>query len=94
LILSGNRRLLSFDLDSELVRAWVDSLLEFVALAEGIPAPKVTAELNSAERLSERVRHRNPYLALWAGLGTLVVFAILAVIVAAVIVVLSKSGAL
>jgi len=94
LLLSGNRRLLGFELDAELVRAWLDDLLELAALAERLPAPEVTAELNSAEKLSGRLRRGNPYMALWVGLGSLVFFAALTVIVIAVVLVLSNMGAL
>ena len=94
MLLSGNRRLLGFDLDGELVRTWLDDMLELAMLAERMPTPEVTAELNSAEKVAGRLRGGNPYLALWVGLGTLVFFAILAVIITAVILVLSNTGVL
>lgn len=60
--LYGNRNLFRFDITEERARRWFDDLLSLVRIAESLPAPQVTAEESSAERLARSVRGRSPYL--------------------------------
>jgi hypothetical protein len=85
LTLSGNRRLFRLDLSPQQVQAWLDDLLHLVQTAERLPAPQVTAELTSAELSIQKLRQRNPYLALWVGLGFVLFFLIAAVIISAAV---------
>ena len=48
-------------------------------------APQVTAELTSAEQSIQKLRQRNPYLALWVGLGFALFFLIAAVVISAAV---------
>ncbi len=89
LLLTGNTQMLGFTLDPELVRQWVNDLLRLAHIAEHISPPQVTAEISSVERAAYRVRNANPYLALWIGLGTLVFFGFVTVIVAILVAVLT-----
>jgi hypothetical protein len=90
LMLSGNRRLFGFDLEPEQVRGWLEGLMQLAHAAEGLPAPAERVELSAAERLAQRVRQSNPYLALWIGLGTAAFLGILAVVVVVTVLVLSS----
>jgi hypothetical protein len=85
LTLSGNRRLFRLDLSPQQVRAWLDDLVHLVQAAERLPAPQVTAELTSAEQSILKLRQRNPYLALWVGLGFVLFFLIAAVVILAAV---------
>ena len=62
--LFGSRNLLDFTLDAtpDQVQQWFDDLQALVRVAEGLPAPQVTAEESSAERMARSIRSRNPYL--------------------------------
>jgi hypothetical protein len=79
--LSGNRRLFKLDLAPQQVRAWLDDLLSLVQAAERLPAPQVTDELTAGERSMAKLRRRNPYLALWVGLGFVAFFLVAAVVI-------------
>jgi hypothetical protein len=71
--LAGNRRLLKFDLPTpEQARAWFEELLRLARVAEHIAAPQITDTESSTEQFARRLRQRNPYMAVWVGLGTLV----------------------
>ena len=95
LILSGNRRLFRLDLSPQQVRAWLDDLLHLIQTAESVPAPQVTAELTPAEHSLNKLRQRNPLLALYVGLGIAVFFLIAAVIIiSAVFIFASQTGGL
>jgi hypothetical protein len=85
LTLSGNRRLFKLDLSPQQVRAWLDDLLHLVQTAERLPAPQVTAELTPAEQSILKLRQRNPYLALWVGLGFALFFLIATVVITAAV---------
>jgi hypothetical protein len=89
LMLSGNQRLFGFDVSPQQVRMWLDDLLRLVQTAEPLPVPQVTAQLTSTEQFAQRLRQRNPYMALWAGLGIALFFLIAAVAIFAAIFVLA-----
>jgi len=74
LMCSGNRNMFRTDLDAEQVRGWINDLLRLIAIAEHLPTPQVIVEESSAERMAASLRKRNPYLALWVGLGMAVFF--------------------
>ena len=83
LTLFGSARLLdfNFNLTPERMRTLLDDLLALIQIAEALPAPGVTAEESSAERMARRMRERNPYLlpAITAG-ALLIIFCLAAVI--------------
>jgi hypothetical protein len=85
--LFGSRNLLdfNFDITPEQARQWLDDLAALVRIAEGLPAPQVTDEESSAERLASSIRSRNPYLvpAITIGLVVAVILCSVAVGVAA-----------
>lgn len=85
LMLSGNRRLFGFDVSPQQVRGWLDDLLRLAQTAEHLPAPQVTTQLTSAEQFAQSLRQRNPYLALWVGLGIALFFLIAAVVIFAAV---------
>jgi hypothetical protein len=85
LMLSGNRRLFKLDLSPQQVQAWLDDLLNLVQTTERLPTPQVTAELTSAEQSILKLRQRNPYLALWVGLGFALFFLIATVVITAAV---------
>lgn len=89
LLLTGNTRMFSFELDPDQVGQWVDDLLGLAAIAERLPDPTVIDELSSLEHSTYRLRARNPYLALWFGLGTLAFFVVTALCVAGFVVLLT-----
>jgi hypothetical protein len=62
--LYGSRNLLdfSFDITPEQAQQWLHDLSTLARIVEGLPAPQVTAEESSAERLAQSIRNRNPYL--------------------------------
>jgi hypothetical protein len=62
--LFGSRNLFDLTLDAmpEQVQQWFDDLMALVRIAEALPAPQVTAEESSAERMARSLRSRNPYL--------------------------------
>ena len=88
LMLSGNRQLFDFQIAPEQVTQWLDDLLALARIAESLPAPQITAEPSSAERLAEKVRQSNPHLALRIGLGTVAVILALSVVIVAVVLIL------
>jgi len=92
LICSGSNRMFGIDLATEQVRAWLACLLAVLGEAEGQPAPGEVLEPNTIEGIARKSRGRSKYLALWVGLGTLVFFAILAVVIFAVVFALSGAG--
>jgi hypothetical protein len=73
--LFGSRNLLDFTLDvaPDQVHQWFDGLLALLRLAEGLPAPQVTAEESPAERMARSIRDRNPYLVPAITVGAIVV---------------------
>ena len=81
LMLRGNRRLFGVDVTAEQAKLWVDDLVRVVLAAEALPAPRVTAEVSSAEHLMLRLRGRNPYFELWVGVGTTLFFLVMAIII-------------
>ncbi len=81
LLLTGNRRIFGIDITPGQARRWMDDLCVVAQAAEALPAPTVTGELSSGEQIALRQRDRNPYLALWAGLGILGFFAVAAVVI-------------
>lgn len=85
LMLSGNRRLFGFDLSLQQVQIWLDDLLRLVQTAERLPAPQATAQLSSVEKFAQGLRQKDSYLALWVGLGIVLFFLIVAVVVFAVV---------
>ena len=83
--LTGNRRLFKMDLSFPQVQAWLEDLLNLVQTAETLPLPQMTVELTTAEKMALKIRQRNPYLALWVGLGLVLFFLIAAVVIFAVV---------
>ncbi len=81
LLLSGNRRMFGIDITAEQAKLWVDDLIRVVQAAEALPAPQITEELSSAEQFAQRLRSRNPYSALWVGLGIFGFFVVIAIII-------------
>jgi len=55
LSLFGNRNLFKYDLP-ERPQEWVEDFVRLVTIAEGLPAPQVTAEESSAERFARSLR--------------------------------------
>jgi len=47
-----SKRLFKYEIAPEEARRWLDDLLALARIAEGLPAPRVTAEESSAERLA------------------------------------------
>jgi len=95
LMLTGNRRLFKMDLSLPQVQAWLDDLLNLVQTAETLPSPQMMVELTAAEKLALKIRQRNPYLALWVGLGLVLFFLIAAVVIfSAVFIFASMTGGL
>ena len=92
LICSGSRRLFGIDLTTEQVEAWLTDLITVLRAVEGAEGPVETLEPTSLERLARESRGRSKYLALWVGLGTLAFFAVLAVVIFAVVFALSGAG--
>jgi hypothetical protein len=94
LFLFGSGRLLdfNFDLTPEGLQSWLEDLLALCQAAEALPAPQVTDEESSAERLARRVRERNPYLLPAITAGTMGIFLCLAVVIAVVAVLLASSS--
>jgi hypothetical protein len=94
LFLFGSGRLLDFNFDvtAEGLRGWLEDLLALIQAAEALPAPGVTAEESSAERLARRMRERNPYLLPAITAGVMGVFLCLAVVIAVVAVMLASRG--
>jgi hypothetical protein len=94
LFLFGSGRLLdfSFDVTPEGFRSWVEDLLALVQAAEALPAPAITDEETSAERLARGLRERNPYLLPAITAGAVGVFFCLAVVIAVVAVLLASGG--
>ena len=88
LMLSGNRQLFDFQIAPEQVTQWLDDVFALARIAEGLPAPEVTAEMSSVEKLAEKVRQSNPYLALWIGLATVAVILALSVVIVTVVLIL------
>jgi hypothetical protein len=62
--LFGSRNLLDFkfDITPEQGRQWLDDLATLARIAESLPAPQITDEESSAERLASSLRNRSPYL--------------------------------
>ncbi|MFN2283653.1 MAG: hypothetical protein ACK2UQ_04475 [Anaerolineae bacterium] len=95
LMLAGNRRLFGFDLKLQQVKGWLDDLIQLVQLAEKQSPPQVTTELTLAERSAQELRHRNPYLELWVGIGLSLFFLVVgALVFAAVFLFASATGGL
>ena len=90
LMLSGNRKLFDFQVAPAQATRWLDDLLALAHIAESLPAPQITAELSSAERLMQKTRQSNPYLALWVGLGALVFILVCGGLIAALVLLLGK----
>ncbi len=90
LLLTGNTRMLSFDLDPAQVRQWIDDLLHLADIAEGMPDSTQTDVLSPLEQSAYRIRGQNPYLAIWVGVGTLLFFLIVTCVVAVLVAILAN----
>lgn len=90
LLLSGNRQLFDFQVAPEQVVQWLDDMLALVHIAEGLPAPQITAEPSSAEKLAEKVRQSSPYLALWIGVGTVAVILVVSLVIVGAVLLLAS----
>ena len=88
LALSGNRQFFDFQIAPEQVAGWLDDLLALARIAEVLPAPQITAETSSVEKLAEKVRHSNPYLALWIGLGVTASILVVSVVIVGLVLLL------
>ena len=74
----------NFNLTPERMRTLLDDLLALIQLAEALPAPQITAEESSAERMARRMRERNPYLLPAITAGALLIMFCLAAVIATV----------
>lgn len=92
LMLSGNRKMLGFDLEPEIAGQQLGDLLRLAHIAEHLSAPTVTAELSSAEELAQKMRQANPYLALWIGLGVGGGIIVLGILITGFVLLLDRLG--
>ena len=93
LMLSGNRKLLGFEVLPEQGQAWLDDLLRLVEQFEAGPAPQETAQLSALEQRFQERRGRNRYLTLWVALASFgVIMLISGVIVVAVFLLAGLEG--